>query len=298
MEPCTLCPRQCQVDRATQVGYCGAGASVKIAKAMLHFGEEPCIGGSGGAGAIFFSGCPLRCVFCQNHAVSQDNFGADITVARLADICLELQAQGAQSLDLVSPTQYTTQVMQALKQVKPQLRIPVVYNTSGYETVETLGKLEGLVDVYLPDFKYKSRGIAQEYAAAPDYFAVATQALREMFRQTGRYQMGADGMLQRGVLVRHLVLPGTRADSIDLLHWLGKTFGKEDVLLSLMCQYTPGFYQGDNPNLKRRLTTFEYAQVVAVAQTYGFAGYIQDRGSATADYTPVFDLQGVAGVQR
>lgn len=260
---------------------------------MLHFGEEPCISGSGGSGAIFFSGCPLRCVFCQNHVISQENFGAEITVERLVEICLELQDQGAHTLNLVSPTQYTPQIVTALKQVKPQLTIPVVYNTSGYETVETLGKLEGLVDVYLPDFKFKSGEIAKEYAEAPDYFAVATVAILEMFRQVGQYDLDQNGILTRGVLVRHLVLPGTRQDSKDLIHWLGGQFGKDDILLSLMRQYTPDFYRGDNKNLQRRLTTFEYNQVVETAMSCGFVGFTQDKSSATTAYTPAFNLEGI-----
>lgn len=298
MEGCMLCPRQCNVDRQRQRGYCGGGSQVKIARTMLHFGEEPCISGQRGAGGIFFSGCPLGCVFCQNHVISQDNFGAEITVERLMDICLELQEQGAQTLNLVSPTQYSAQIVQALERVKPQLSIPVVYNTSGYETVEVLRRLEGLVDVYLPDFKYKSPELSKEYAAAAHYFAVASQALLEMFRQTGPYRLNTDGILQQGVMVRHLVLPGTWHDSKDIVHWLGAHFDKADILLSLMRQYTPEFYHGENKNLQRRLTTFEYEQVVDVAMDYGFEGYTQDKNSATTAYTPDFNLEGVLEILK
>lgn len=291
MEQCTNCPRNCKVNRAHAIGYCGGGSQVKLARAMLHFGEEPCITGSRGSGAVFFSGCPLRCVFCQNHTISQDNFGAEISVERLADIFCELQSQGAHNINLVSPTQYTDQVVEALKIAKPT--IPVVYNTSGYETLETLRRLEGLVDVYLPDLKYFSPAISQEYAQAADYFTVASQAILEMVRQTGDYQLDDQGLLKRGVLVRHLVLPGTWKDSMSLVDWLGAQLDCSAILLSLMRQYTPDFYTGDNPNLKRKLTTFEYNQVVDVVLQYGFGGFTQDRGSATTAYTPDFNLEGV-----
>ncbi len=290
---CTLCPRQCGVDRRTEKGFCGMGAQVRAARAALHRWEEPCISGERGTGAVFFSGCTLRCCFCQNGALSAEGFGRELAPKRLEEIFLALQDEGAQSLSLISPTPFAGQIAAALEAVRPRLRLPVVYNTGGYERVETLRRLDGLVDVYLPDLKYKSAALSARYSAAPDYFAQASRALGEMVRQTGAPRLAADGILQKGTLVRHLVLPGGWRDSVAVFEWLAGAFPGGQVLVSLMNQYTPAFVRGDFPELRRRVTTFEYRKVLERVQELGFEGYCQDRSSASAVYTPDFDLTGL-----
>ena len=291
---CTICPRRCGANRAAgRTGFCGAGAALKAARAALHFWEEPCISGTRGSGTVFFSGCTLKCCFCQNYPISAEGLGKEITVEHLAEIFLNLQAQGAHNINLVTPTHFADGIAEALRLARPELHIPVVYNTSGYEKVKTLQMLEGLVDIYMPDFKYMSPELSARYSAAPDYPAVATDALKEMFRQVGRPQFSPDGLLTRGVLVRHLVLPGCRADSLAVLRHLRTLFAPEDILLSLMSQYTPEFV-ADAPdrNLHRRLTRFEYESVAALARGLDFRGFFQERSSASAAYTPDFTAGG------
>ena len=290
---CTLCPRQCGADRTARTGFCGVGAQVRVARAALHQWEEPCISGQRGTGAVFFSGCTLRCCFCQNAALSAKAFGRDITLERLGSIFLELQQQGAQSLSLISPTPFAPHIAQALADVRGRLHIPVVWNTGGYEKAETLAMFEGLVDVYLPDLKYKSAELSARYSSAPDYFERAGEALREMVRQTGKPQFSPEGILLKGTLVRHLVLPGAWRDGEAVMQWLAQAFPQGQVLVSVMSQYTPSFVQGDFPELKRRVTTYEYRKVLEQVQELGLEGYCQDRSSASADYTPDFDLTGV-----
>ena len=295
MEKCKLCPRNCGADRtAGKIGVCGMTAEMRIARAALHRFEEPPISGTRGSGTVFFVGCPLRCVFCQNRDISHGaEYGVAVTPQELARIFLELEAQGAHNINLVTPTHFADGIAEALRLARPELHIPVVYNTSGYEKVGTLQMLEGLVDIYMPDFKYMSPELSARYSAAPDYPAVATDALKEMFRQVGRPQFSPDGLLTRGVLVRHLVLPGCRADSLAVLRHLRTLFVPEDVLLSLMSQYTPEF-AADAPdrNLHRRLTRFEYESVAALARELDFRGFFQERSSASAAYTPDFTAGG------
>lgn len=294
---CTLCPRQCAADRSRAPGRCGAGMLPRLARAALHRWEEPCLSGSDperGSGTVFFSGCPLGCVFCQNAVISRENFGREVTVPRLAAILLELQEKGAWNINLVSAAQYIPQTAKALELVKGRLSIPVVYNSGGYEKVESLRLLEGLVDVYLPDLKFMDPALAEACAAAPDYFAAASAAIPEMFRQTGPLRLGEDGMLRRGVMVRHLVLPGQRRDSERLLRWLAGTLPVEEIYLSLMSQYTP-YRPMPVKALNRRVATFEYNWVREIAQELGFSGYGQERTSAKEEYTPPFDLEGVEG---
>ena len=290
---CTLCPRLCGADRTRTAGFCGGGSEVRIARAALHQWEEPCISGSRGSGAVFFSGCPLRCCFCQNREISRENFGAAITTRRLADIFLELEQQGAHNINLVSPTQYVPWILEALELARPRLSIPIVYNTGGYERVETLRMLQGAVDIYLPDLKYVDSARGKKYSGAEDYFAAASAAIEEMVRQTGPFRLGEDGLLQKGVVVRHLVLPAGRKDSAAVVEWLWQRFGCEAVLLSLMSQYTPSFYQGPWKELTRPVSSYEYNQVVNRAAELGMPGYMQEKSSATADYTPSFRLEGV-----
>ena len=287
---CSACPRRCGVDRNQQPGFCGMPAEIRLAKAALHPWEEPCISGKNGSGALFFCGCNLRCVFCQNRPISQGELtGTPVSPEKLRELMLRLRDEGACSINLVTPTHYAPALAPVLREVRPALGIPVVYNCGGYESVETLRMLEGLIDIYLPDCKYFDAGLSGRYSSAPDYFPVARDALREMLRQTGRPVFSADGTLLRGVMVRHLVLPGCRHDSIRLLEELCGTFGSSAFLLSLMSQYSPEFApETADANLRRRLTSFEYSSVLNAARQLGFSGYMQMRSASGTAYTPDF----------
>lgn len=291
---CELCPRRCGVDRRGNAGYCGCGWEIKVGRAALHFWEEPCISGSRGSGTVFFSGCPLKCVYCQNYEISRGHTGKEISVERLAEIFLELQKQGAHNINLVTAAPYVPQVICALKLARPALKIPVVYNSSGYERVETLRALKGFVDVYLPDLKYMSGELAQRYSGAADYFEVATRALHEMIEQTGGIEYDSEGLMIRGLIVRHLVLPGARHDSIGILNWMSANLPRGKYLLSLMSQYTPIQGLDAFPEINRRVTSLEYDVVVGEAIKMGLTGgFMQQRGSADTAYIPPFDLTGV-----
>ncbi|MBQ1614200.1 MAG: radical SAM protein, partial [Selenomonas sp.] len=283
------------VNRTKRVGFCGAGEKVRIALVSLHQWEEPCLVGAKGAGTVFFSYCSLRCVYCQNHAISHGGQGVEVTTERLAEIFLEQQARGAATLDLVTPTHYVPQIIAALDIAKARgLTLPVVYNSSAYENVETIEALRGYVDIYLPDMKYMSAASGGEYSAAADYFAAASAAITRMVEQVGPVQFTADGQLRRGVLVRHMVLPGHRHESMDIVKWLWETFGKT-VQVSLMNQYTPMYKAAEHKPLNRRLTTFEYDSVVDYALQLGMENaYIQERRSASAEFVPDFNGAGVA----
>ena len=287
---CTLCPRACGVDRERgERGFCGVDSTLRIARAALHAWEEPPISGKNGSGTVFFSGCNLRCVFCQNHAVSHSALGTPITEDALIDTFLSLQEQGAHNINLVTPSHYTSVLRRVLERAKPRLSVPVVWNSSGYESVDSLRSLEGLVDVYLPDVKYFSSTLSAAYSAAPDYFPVAVEALAEMLRQQPKCVLDENGLLARGTVVRHLVLPACRKDSKRLLDALADRFGTEAFLLSLMCQYTPDFARDcPHKNLHRRLTTFEYRAVQDVANRLGFDGFSQSPTSASSAFTPQF----------
>ncbi|MBR2621151.1 MAG: radical SAM protein [Clostridia bacterium] len=292
MSLCQNCPRNCMVDRESGAkGYCGVDATVRIARSALHLWEEPIISGKRGSGTIFFSGCNLRCVYCQNYEVSHNGKGRALTYRELADRMLELQRQGAHNINLVTPTHYAPAIIQALSKIRKQLYVPVIYNCGGYESVETIDALDGLVDIYMPDLKYYSSTISKDYSGAADYFKVAKAALLRMQKQVGKPVIDENGMMSRGLLVRHLVLPGCRKDSIAVLDQLAKMFTPDDFLLSLMSQYTPDFVPEDCPhdNLRRRITSLEYESVVNQMQKLGFEGYVQQRTSANAAYTPVFE---------
>ena len=294
LSQCHLCPRGCGANRAAgETGYCGVDSRLRVARGALHFWEEPCISGTKGSGTVFFSGCPLGCRFCQNFEISARRFGKEITVDRLAEIFLELQQQGAHNINLVSPTQYVPHIIKALDRAKPQLAIPVVYNTGGFERVETLKRLEGYVDIWLPDAKYADSTRAKNYSAAENYPEAAFAAIAEMLRQAGKPEFFPDGTMRRGVIVRHLVLPGGMKDSFAVLERLAVLREKQDFLLSLMAQYTP--YRKDEcySELNRRISTYEYRRVCEYAQQLGFEGFQQERSSAKEEYTPDFDLTGV-----
>ena len=269
-------------------GFCGLPATPVVARAGLHFWEEPCVSGARGSGAVFFSGCVLRCVYCQNHAISHENFGKPVSVERLREIFWELIGQGAHNINLVSPTPFAPAIREALAEPLP---VPVVWNTGGYERVETLRSLEGKVQVWLPDLKYVDSGLSQDLSGAADYFDAASAAIEEMVRQTGDYVLEA-GLLKRGVLIRHLMLPGQLENTKAVLDWVAETFRPGQVLLSLMAQYTP--QPGAEGLLSRRVTGAEYRAALRYMENLGITdGYCQDTASARAEYTPDFDLTGV-----
>ena len=286
---CTLCPRRCGVDRtAGERGFCAMPAQPVAARAMLHYGEEPPISGSFGTGAVFFSGCTLRCVYCQNREISLERHGKPCTSDELREIFLRLVDEGAQSIDLVTPTHFLPSILPALT---PKLPVPVVYNCGGYERVETLRELEGLVDIYLPDFKYADRALAKRFSAAEDYPEVAEAALREMYRQVGA-PVYEDEQMKRGLLVRHLVLPDCLDNSLRVLERFAALFPKHDVPLSLMAQYVPVGRQ--DPPLDRCLTREEYDGAVSWMELCGITqGFVQDFSAATTEYLPTFDGTGI-----
>ena len=290
MDGCILCPRQCGVDRTERVGYCGSGSLPKVARAAKHHWEEPCISGTEGSGTVFFSGCTLGCVFCQNREISRGGTGREVTVEHLADIFKRLEGQGVHNLNLVTPTHFTPHILQALELSKPT--VPVVMNCGGYERVETLRQWEGKVQVYLPDLKYFSPELSAKYSAAPDYFAVASKAIMEMHRQQPQLVWEGD-LLKSGLIIRHLVLPGCMKDSLKVLDFLDKNLPKDSFLLSLMSQYTPTENCKQFPEINRRVTTYEYRKVADRAAELGFSGFAQDRRSAKEEYTPPFNLEGV-----
>ncbi len=287
---CKLCPRMCNADRSRAAGFCGMGETIKAARAGLHAWEEPCISGTRGSGAVFFSGCVMRCEYCQNYDISAGGFGMEITERRLAEIFLELQSQGAHNINLVNPTHFVPQIIKALDIAGQRLKIPVVYNTGGYERVETLKLLSGYVDIYLPDIKYFSDEAAA-LSHAPHYFETAMAAVEEMLRQTGKPVM-QNGLLKRGVVVRHMVLPYLYKDSVEVIRRVGERFGGE-ILFSLMSQYTPFYKAKDNPRLNRRITTFEYRKALDAVIEAGLDGFMQEKSSAKEEYTPLFDLSGL-----
>ena len=290
MAVCRLCPRMCTVDRAAgERGFCGAPQDFLIARVATHPWEEPCLSGTHGSGTVFFGGCNLQCVFCQNREICRGTVGRIYSPQALEEAMLSLVEEGAHNINLVTPTPYSDRLLPVLRSFKRRSSVPVVYNCGGYESVDALRALEGLVDVYLPDCKYSDDALAKKYSHAEGYYSVAEAALEEMLRQVGAPQRDGAGMLQRGVLVRHLVLPGGRRDSIALLHRLHQRFGADAFLLSLMSQYTPDFaMDAPYPELHRRVTSFEYRSVVDVALELGFEGYFQERSSADRDYTPKF----------
>ena len=287
---CRLCPRRCGARRTEEGGggFCGQPALPVVARAALHRWEEPCISGSRGTGAVFFAGCSLRCAFCQNGDISRGGFGRRVTVPRLRQIFWELIRQGAQSIDLVTPTHFAPAVREALAEPLP---VPVVWNSGGYERVETLRTLEGRVQVYLPDLKYADGGLAGDLSAAPDYPETARAAILEMFRQTGPCVL-EDGLLKRGVLIRHLILPGRMENTRRVIDWVAETFAPGQVLFSLMAQYTP--QPGARGLLARRITGAELRAARAYLAACGVTeGYTQDLSSADGAFTPAFDLTGV-----
>lgn len=284
---CTLCPRQCGIDRTQHTGFCGEGERVRIARYQKHEWEEPPISGTGGSGTVFFTGCTLKCVFCQNYEVSR-GMGHEVTIPELAKIFLELQDMGCHNVSMVTGSHFTPRILRALDLVRDQLHIPIVWNCGGYESLETLRMLEGYVDIYIPDMKYCSSELSARYSACPDYFEKAMPALGEMLRQTGAPVFDENDILKKGVIVRHLVLPGCYKDSIAVLDALHGSYGSEGYLLSLMSQYTPMPACAAYPEINRPITTFEYKKAMNRALELGFDGYFQERSASNTAYIPPF----------
>ena len=286
-----MCPRKCSADRKNSVGFCGVPQDFVIARAALHHWEEPCISGKNGSGTVFFSGCNLRCVYCQNYPISHGCFGTRISDKRLTEIFDSLIEQGAENINLVNPTHYALQLARVLKDYKSP--VPVVYNSSGYESAKTLKQLEGLIDIYLPDLKYITADRAQKYSAAADYFEKASAAIAEMRRQVPEDVFSPDGKLLKGLVIRHLILPMNTNRSIEIFSWIKKTLG-EKTLVSLMAQYTPCGEIDDFPELQRRITDREYNKVLSFLEEEGFEkAFVQQRTAADSGFIPDFDLTGV-----
>ncbi|MBQ3114956.1 MAG: radical SAM protein [Clostridia bacterium] len=290
---CNICPRNCNINRDKTAGFCGATNTVKVARASLHFWEEPCISGTNGSGTVFFSGCNLRCCYCQNEKISQLHYGKEITVKELADIFIKLQESKAHNINLVTPSHYLLQITKALDLVKDKLKIPVVYNCGGYEKASSLKYAKDYINVYLTDIKYFDNNLAKKYSNAPDYFETAISALDEMLSQKPKNTLDQNGLLKSGVIVRHMVLPSHKDDSIKLLRYLKERYGTDKFILSLMSQYTP-YKELPFKELNRKITSLEYIRVIDEALNLGFTdSFMQDRKSAQKIYTPPFDLTGI-----
>lgn len=288
MDKCNLCPRKCNINRKENIGFCLCKDKTVVSKYMLHRWEEPSVSGTMGSGAVFFSGCTLKCVYCQNQKISRYPTGQELDERQLADIFLKLQDEGAHNINLITPTHFANNIIKALDIAKPKLSIPIVYNTSGYETVESLKMLSGYIDVYLPDFKYYDKDISQKYSKAPDYFDIAIEGIKEMYEQVGEYKENEKGLVEKGLIIRHLVLPKCRFDSEKILKEIKKVLPIENIRLSLMSQFTPDFVPEDYKELSRKITSFEYNYVLDKAIEMGYLGFFQQRDSATAIYTPDF----------
>ncbi len=293
VKSCNLCPRKCGADRTLNAGLCGGRDSIRCARSALHHWEEPCISGTKGSGAVFFSGCTLSCAFCQNKTISHGNYGTELTEANLGKCILDLQKQGAHNINFVTGTHFAPWIISAVRKIKDSLHIPVIWNTSGYETIETLRALEEITDIYLPDFKYLFPETGKMYSKAENYTEYAEAALQEMYRQTGKPIFDENGIMQKGLIVRHLVLPGHRHESMALLKRLTEILPTDGFLISLMGQYTPPSDKLPFKNLNRRLTTMEYESVLSCACELGLEGFSQELTSAKSEYTPSFNLEGL-----
>lgn len=297
LKACTLCPRECGANRIEgHAGYCGQTGRIMAARASLHMWEEPCISGQNGSGTVFFSGCSLGCVYCQNHAIASGRAGRAVSIERLSEIFLELQEKGAHNINLVTPTHFIPQIAEGLTLAKNNgFSLPVVYNTGSYEKAESLKLLDGLIDIYLPDLKYHSSELSQRYSQAADYFLYASQAIAEMFRQVGRPVFDdASGLMKRGMIIRHLVLPGCVRDSKKILKYLYRTYG-DAVYISILNQFTPVPGLDNYPELNRAITDREYNAVVDFAVSLGIEnGFIQEGGTASESFIPPFDGEGIS----
>lgn len=287
---CNQCPRKCNIDRDSKTGICGVNSEYKIARAAFHYWEEPCISGEKGSGTVFFSGCSLKCVFCQNSVISDGCFGKEISEERLIEIFKELEDSGADNINLVSPTQYALQLADTLSKYKPG--IPVVYNTGGYDSVESLKALDGLIDIYLTDMKYVSPSVSKKYSRAENYFEVCSKAVLEMRRQQPE-DIFENGLIKKGMIIRHLVLPGNISQGMKMLDWVDENLSNQTII-SLMGQYMPCAKAADYPTINRKISKREYDTVILHAEKLGFDNvYIQELDSSSQEYIPDFDLTGV-----
>lgn len=287
---CKLCPHKCAAfkDSNKSSGKCGVSTNIKVARIAPHYWEEPCLSGTKGSGAIFFSGCTMKCIYCQNSEISADNLGVEITPKKLSDEYKRLEESGVHNIDLISATQFLPEILKSFDIYKP--KIPIVYNCGGYERVEALKTLEGIVDIYLPDFKYSDNNIAKQYSNADNYVEVATEALKEMYRQVGSLKINEEGIAQKGVLVRHLVLPNHTKNSIGVLNILKENFG-DNITVSLMGQYIPHHKALDHPKLNRKVTKREYEKVLGHLIDLDLDGFAQELKSADESYIPLWDYR-------
>ena len=292
LEKCEICPHKCKVNRRKDIkGKCKAKDTVKIALVSVHDYEEPCISGKNGSGTIFFSNCNLNCVYCQNYEISQQGLGKEITIDRLAQIFIEQQGKGVENINLVTPTSYVIQIIEAIKIAREKgLKIPIVYNTNGYENVETIKMLEGYIDIYLPDLKYADNKLAKEYSNVDNYFEIATDAIKEMYRQVPNTEFDENGVMKRGIIIRNLILPNHIQNSKKVLKWIEQNM-PSSVYVSVMAQYFPTYLAKKNSYLNRKLTNEEYNEI----EHYLFSlnienGYIQELGEHEEEYVPNFDL--------
>lgn len=295
LKSCKLCPRNCKVDRLNnKIGFCKATDKLKVARAALHFWEEPCISGEKGSGTVFFSNCTLKCVFCQNNDISECSAGKEISIERLSDIFLELQHKGALNINLVTPTHYVPQIIEGLKIAKNKgLNLPIIYNSSGYENIETLRYLKGYIDVYLPDLKYFSNKYSLKYSNAKDYFNFAIKAIDEMVKQVGDIQFDKNGIIKKGVIARHLLLPGLLFDSKKILDYLHKTYD-DKIYISIMNQYTPLAHVENYPEINKKISEKYYNTIIDYAISIGIQNaFIQEEGTAKESFIPAFDYEGV-----
>lgn len=295
LDSCKLCPRNCGVNRLSgKRGFCGAGEKIRVARAALHYWEEPCISGDIGSGTVFFSYCTLKCVFCQNYNISQCSWGKEITTDRLSEIFIELQEKGALNINLVTPTHYVPQIIEAIKIAKIKgLNLPIIYNSSGYEKVETIRLLKGYIDVYLPDMKYFETKYSIKYSRAKDYFSYASEAINEMVNQVGEVKFDDNGIIQRGVIIRHLMLPGLLFDSKKIIDYIYNTYG-DKVYISIMNQYTPLEHVKEYPELNKPLNQKHYESLIDYALNLGVKnGFVQEEGTDKESFIPLFNFEGV-----
>lgn len=288
---CTDCPRNCKIDRKVDVGYCKSKEKIKIARASRHMWEEPCISGKNGSGTVFFSGCNLRCVYCQNAEINCGKVGKELEDNEVKDLFLKISKSGVHNINLVTPTHYLKKIINIISEIKEDLNIPIVYNCSGYENSELIKECGNIIDIFLTDFKYKSIELSSKYSFCPDYFEVAMESLETMLKLKGKPKF-KDGLLLSGVIVRHLILPSHKNDSIDILSELYKKFGNDSFLVSLMSQYTPTDSCKHYPEINRRVTSLEYQRVKEVYDKLGFCGYVQEKSSADKNYIPDFYDEG------
>lgn len=292
LEKCNLCAYKCNINRNKKLGVCKCGVMPKLALASIHKWEEPCISGSRGSGTVFFSGCNLKCVFCQNSKISHENFGKEVSIERLAEIFLELQEKKVHNINLVSPSPYVPQIIEAIKIAKSKgLCIPIVYNTNSYEDIETIKMLNGYIDIYLPDLKYFDNDISLKYSKAPNYFEVASENIKEMINQVGSAKFDKDGIMQKGVIIRHLIMPNNILQTKKITDWI-KSNLPSDTYISIMAQYFPTFNAKSYPEINKKITKNEYNFVVSMIKDFD-NGYIQELSEFEEEYVPNFNLDGI-----